>query len=322
MRILITGADGFAGRHLIHELLSTTPDLRIHGTSLREAPAPFPQVTMHPIDLRDEPAVEDLIAEIKPDHIYHLAAQANVSQSYSAVWERLENNIRAQLSVILGCLRNEIAPRMLVISSGDIYGDQHADQPATEDMPLRPGNPYSVSKVTQDMLALQYYLSNGLPIMRVRPFNHLGPGQSRGFVAPDFAYQIASIEAGLQPPVLRVGTLSAERDFTDVRDVMRAYRLVMERGIPGEVYNVASGKACTIRSLLDTLLSFSSATIEVRVETALVRPGSFSRVWGDPARLRAATGWQPTILLEQTLRDVLDDYRQRVRALVEASKPE
>lgn len=322
MRILITGADGFAGRHLIHELSAHSGDLEIHGTSLHNSGNVAPEVINHVLDLRDEPAVADLIANLQPDQVYHLAAQANVGKSYSAVWSTLENNIHSQLNLLLACLKLSTAPRVLVVSSGDIYGDQHADHPATEEMPFRPGNPYSVSKVTQDMLGLQYHLSNGLPIIRVRPFNHLGPGQNRGFVAPDFAYQIAQIEAGLQEPVIRVGTLTAERDFTDVRDVMRAYRLLMERGTPGDAYNVASGKTCTIRNLLDTLLSFSTAEIEIRVETARLRPGRFSKVWGDSSKLHTATGWQPTIPLRQTLFDVLEDYRQRTHALIEQSKTE
>ncbi|MEP7290746.1 MAG: GDP-mannose 4,6-dehydratase [Chloroflexota bacterium] len=322
MRILITGADGFAGRHLVNELISTTQGLEIHGTSFLPLPSPLPHVTTHTLDLRDEQAVASLIAEIAPERIYHLAATANVGQSYSAVWSTLENNIRAQVNLILACLDHHLKPRMLVISSGDIYGDQLADRPATENMPLRPGNPYSVSKVTQDMLALQYHLSNGLPIMRARPFNHLGPGQNRGFVAPDFADQIARIEAGQQEAVIHVGNLLAERDFTDVRDVMRAYRLIMEMGTPGDVYNVSSGKTCTIGALLNLLLSYSSAHIEVRVDSTRLRPGSFSKVWGDSSHLRALTGWQPTIPLSQTLLDVLEDYRQRVRALSEKSKSE
>lgn len=317
MRVLITGADGFAGRHLIHELASR--DLELHGTSFR----PFEStdvVEYHTVDLRDEQAVAEIVAALQPDHIYHLAAQASPARSYSAVWSTLENNIRAQLNVILACLKAGLKPRMLVVSSGDIYGDQSGDQPAGEDAPFCPSNPYAVSKATQDLLAQQYFLSNDLPILRARPFNHLGPGQSPGFVATDFALQIAQIEAGQQPPVIRVGSLSAERDFTDVRDVVRAYRLIMERGTPGSAYNVASGRLCSIRSLLDMLLSLTSVTTRVESETARLRPGSTSRVWGSPARLREATGWQPIIPLEKTVRDVLDDCRRRVHALTEERK--
>ncbi len=316
MQILITGADGFAGQHLIRTLSVTDSPNQLHGTTFRELAAPLPNVSYHTLDLRDEHAVAQLIGDLRPQQIYHLAAQANVGQSYDAVWSTLENNIRAQLNLILACLKHDLRPRMLIVSSGDIYGDRASDHPAREDTPLCPTNPYSVSKVTQDMLALQYHLSNDLPILRARPFNHLGPGQKRGFVAPDFAYQIAQIEAGLQEPVMRVGSLSAERDFSDVRDVMRAYALIMAQGTPGEAYNIASGITHTVQHLLDILLSFSHAQIGVSIETARLRPHSISRTWGDATKLRDATGWQPIIPFEQTLRDVLDDYRQRVQMQV------
>ncbi len=317
MRILITGADGFAGRHLAHELADGEHEL--HGTCFRAINSPAPAVTYHPLDLRDESAVADLIGEVAPDQVYHLAAMANVAQSYSAAWATLENNIHAQVNLFVGCLNHQLAPRMVIVSSGDIYGDQLSEA-ATENLPFRPSNPYSVSKVTQDMLALQFHLTNQLPIMRARPFNHLGPGQSRGFVAPDIAMQIAQIEAGLQEPVIRVGALTPERDFSDVRDVVRAYHLIMERGTPGTAYNIASGTPRTIQSLLDQLLAHSSAEIGVQVDAARLRPGSVSRSWGSAARLHAETGWQPMIPLEQSLLDVLNDWRERVQATLKESK--
>lgn len=316
MRILITGADGFAGRHLMQELADSGAEL--HGTRfLPTTPAP-PNVTFHTLDLRDEAATAELVAQLRPDQVYHLAGTANVGKSYSAAWSTLENNVRGQLNLFLACLKADLKPRIVAVSSGEIYGDQLA-QPATEDTPFRPANPYSVSKIAQDMLGLQYFLSSGLPILRARPFNHIGVGQSPGFVAPDFAMQIARIEAGKQEPLMKVGSLDAERDFTDARDVVRAYRLIMERGTPGEAYNVASGTTWTIRALLDTLLSLSSVTIRVEVDPARLRPGTHSKVWGDAFRLRDATGWQPIFSLEQTLRDVLDDCRHRVAAPKEES---
>jgi GDP-4-dehydro-6-deoxy-D-mannose reductase len=318
VRVLITGADGFAGHHLLRELLATAPaDLQIHGTTFR--PVVDTTITYHVLDLRDERAVSDLIGTLQPDQIYHLAGTASVGQSYHAAWSTLENNIRAQLNLILACVEHGLKPRMLVVGSGDIYGDKLIDAPANEDSPLYPANPYAVSKVAQDMLALQYYLSHNLPILRARPFNHIGPGQSRGFVVPDFAYQIARIEVGQQEPRLHIGSLSAERDFTDVRDVMRAYRLIMQDGIPGEVYNIASGIPRTVHTLLDILLSYSTIHPVVDTDTARLRPGRISKIWGDASRLQQATGWQPTIPLEQSLLEVLDDYRQRVRVITEES---
>ncbi len=319
MRVLITGADGFAGQHLIREIRSNDADAQLHGTSFRPFQSPDADVTYHSLDLRDEQAVANLIESVQPDQVYHLAALANVGQSYSAVWSTLENNIRAQLNLILACLKLDLRPNMLIVSSGEIYGGYPSEKPTPETAPFCPTNPYSVSKITQDMLALQYHLSDDLPILRARPFNHLGPGQNPGFVAPDFAQQIARIEVGQQEPVIRVGDLSTERDFTDVRDVVRAYRLIMTHGTPGEAYNIASGRTCTIRALLDGLLAYTSANIEIQRDLSR-RPSGVPRTWGDASYLRAATGWQPTIPLEQSLRDVLEDYRQRVHALNEEAK--
>jgi GDP-4-dehydro-6-deoxy-D-mannose reductase len=276
--------------------------------------APVPGVTLYPVDLRDPLAARALLEEVRPAQIYHLAAQAFVPRSFDDPWDTLENNIRAQLNLILGCLALAPPPRLLIVSSAEIYGDCRADElPLREDAPLRPANPYSVSKVAQDMLGLQYFRSHHLPILRARPFNHFGPGQRDGFVAPAFAMQIARIETGQQAAIIRVGELSPQRDFTDVRDIVRAYRLLMERGEPGEAYNVSAGEPRSIQSLLDTLLRYSSADIKVQIDPALVRPVNVPVVYGDSTRLRSVTGWQPTIPFEQTLLDILNDCRQRVQ---------
>lgn len=312
MRILITGIGGFVGRHLTAHVLAQSPDAEVHGAVIAPEHA-IPQAECHVVDLKEEAALHDVIQRVRPDHIYHLAAQASVKRSFEDPWETLENNIRAQLNLITACLKLETPPRLLIVSSGEIYGaETTSDTPPNEDAPLCPSNPYSVSKVAQDMLGLQYYLSHKLPIMRARPFNHLGPGQRLGFVAPDFALQVARIEAGLQAPVMRVGSLSAERDFTDVRDIVRAYALIMERGNPGDAYNIASGKWVTIRYLLDVLLGYSATSIQVETDTARLRPSGTNRSWGDASHLRRVTGWQPHIPIEQTLYDVLTEFRQQV----------
>jgi GDP-4-dehydro-6-deoxy-D-mannose reductase len=318
VRILITGVSGFVGGHLSKHLLETHPEVEIHGTVFGDRPDHLsPAIICHALNLKDEQDSLRLIADVRPDAIYHLAASAVVHRSFNSPWETIENNTRAQLNVILGCIAAQIAPRILIVSSGEVYGvDQDSQHPTGEDAPMRPANPYGVSKVTQDMLGLQYFLSHHLPIMRARPFNHIGPGQHIGFVATDFASQIAKIEIGLQEPVMRVGELSAERDFTDVRDIARAYHLIVERGTPGEVYNVASGRTYSIRFLLDTLLSYSSAQIQVQSNAATVHSSGVRRSWGDSSRLRHATGWQPSIPLEDTLRDVLNDWRERVLLLI------
>ncbi len=318
MRVLITGAGGFVGGHLVRHLRETIPQIELHGTMLpgmSAGTAANDSIEMHALDLCDFNAVSALFARIQPDQIYHLAALAAVARSFQFPWETLENNIHAQVNILEAMRQLDSPPRMVLVSSGEIYGaDQNISRPLDENAPFRPNNPYSVSKVTQDMLGFQYAISYNLPIMRARPFNHLGPGQNLGFVAPDFALQIAEIEAGKRDPIIRVGSLTAERDFTDVRDVVRAYRLMMEYGTPGEAYNVASGKMYTIQLVLDTLLRHANVPITVQPDPARMRPHSAPRTWGDASRLRGVTGWQPEIPLETTLLDVLNDFRQRIAA--------
>lgn len=314
--MLITGIAGFVGGHLTRHLLETVPDLQIHGAVLANTPTNLPpSVHLHALDLNDVNAVATLIAQVQPDHIYHLAAWAAVAQSFDRPWETIENNVRIQLNLFLGCIRMNVAPRILAVTSGEIYGtDVSPDMPTPESAPFRPANPYAVSKVTQDMLALQYFLSHQLPIIRVRPFNHLGPGQATGFVAPDLAQQIAQIEAGQREPTILCGDLSTERDFTDVRDIVRAYHLLLEHGAPGEAYNVASGRTYPIRYVLETLLSFTDEPITIRSNSGHLRSSGVRKSWGDSSKLHAATGWTPQISLETTLHDVLNDFRQRVQA--------
>lgn len=313
MRVLVTGAGGFVGKYLTAYLRSQLPDVELHGTVYQAIDKVVdPDWNAHELDLRDPAAVDALIADVRPDHIYHLAGQAFVPRSFEDPWETLEINIRSQLNLITACIARDLRPRMLITASAEVYSTD-AGMPITENTPLEPSSPYSVSKVTQDLLGLQYFLSHQFPILRVRAFNHLGPGQSDRFVAPAFAIQIAQIEQGQQEPVMSVGDLSAYRDFTDVRDIVRAYYLLMEHGQPGEAYNVASGKARSVQSLLDTLLSLTDFSILVKTDVNRLRPNRVPILEGDITRLQQATGWQPTISFEQTLLDILQDCRQRVR---------
>jgi len=313
VRILVTGAGGFVGKYLTAYLRSQLPDVDLHGTVYQAIDkVSDPDWTAHELDLRDPAAVDALIADVRPDHIYHLAGQAFVPRSFEDPWETLEINIRSQLNLITACIARDLRPRMLITASAEVYSTS-AGMPITEATPLEPSSPYSVSKVTQDLLGLQYFLSHQFPILRVRAFNHIGPGQSDRFVAPAFAIQIAQIEQGQQEPVMSVGDLSAYRDFTDVRDIVRAYYLLMEHGQPGEAYNVASGKTRSVQFLLDILLSFSDVSIQVKTDVNRLRPNRVPILEGDITRLQQATGWQPTITFEQTLLDILQDCRQRVR---------
>jgi len=315
LRVLIIGATGFVGNHLASHLHTIHPDATIYGTRLSATEKSNKHIeTTFQIDLKDYERVREMLVECQPDTIYHLAAQAFVPRSFEDPWETLENNIRSQLNLIQACIELDIRPRMLIISSAEIYGAVDATQmPITLDTPMRPTNPYSVSKVTQDMLGLQFYLSHDMPIMRARAFNHIGPGQNPRFVAPAFATQIAKIEVNQQEPFIYVGNIEAQRDFTDVRDIVRAYQLITEKGQPGQAYNIASGKAYSIQYLLDTLLSYSDIEIEIRVDEARLRPVDVPVILGDYSQLNHDTGWQPTISFEGTLKDVLDDCRQRIK---------
>jgi GDP-4-dehydro-6-deoxy-D-mannose reductase len=312
---LITGISGFAGRHLAQRLSNTTPDASLHGIVIRTPQPALPDaITLHQLDLRDEKATVEAFQEIAPTCVYHLAAQASVGRSFQAAWETLENNIRVQFNIIQACLSLKTPPRLLLVSSGNIYGAiDPASLPADESTPLRPDSPYSVSKATQDLLGLQYYLSHDLPVVRARPFNHFGPGQSEGFVTADFALQIARIEAGLQEARILVGDLETERDFTDVRDVVQAYQRIMEQGQIGDVYNIASGTPRSINALLQTLLSLTDADIEICPDPERMRPARIPIIYGSAAHLQAATGWTPTIPFEQSLLDTLNASRQMIK---------
>jgi GDP-4-dehydro-6-deoxy-D-mannose reductase len=324
VRVFVTGAGGFVGRHLMRYLIQTQPEASLHGTiySEEERLGLALEAQFYQVDLLEANAVKELLEQVQPDAIYHLAGQSSPSKALHAVWRTLEINTRAQLNLLVACLEVGIKPRIITVSSGEIYCGGYLDpslMPVNEDAALRPSNPYALSKVTQDMMGLQYFLSHQMQIIRVRPFNHTGPGQMESFVAPDFAMQIAKIEAGLQEPRMVVGNLAARRDFTDVRDVVRAYALLMEKGMAGEAYNVASNQAHSIQTLLDTLLSFTETEITVQVDAAKFRPVDLPLVQGDYSRLHALTGWQPSIPFEATLRDLLDDCRQRVQDITRSS---
>lgn len=314
MRALITGITGFAGGTLAQILLDQGDEVfgvsrwRRHGLEHLSQEI-IPLTT----DLRDSTVVDHLLNDIRPDAIYHLAGQAFVPTAWADPWATLENNIRPQLNILQAMVQQKSKARLLVVASNQVYGHVKSDDlPVTEEAPFRPDNPYGVSKVAQDMLGLQYYLSHGLNIIRVRAFNHIGPRQNHSFVASSFAKQIAEIEAGLMEPVIYVGNLDAERDFTDVYDVTRAYALLMEQGDAGEVYNVGTGKAHSIQYLLEVLLGYSSVDINVKQDTERLRPSDVSIIYADNSKLRAKTGWTPTYTFEESLRRVLDYWRKKV----------
>lgn len=316
MRALITGISGFVGSHLAEHLLAHT-DWQIAGTvygrqdniaHLRD------RLSLYPAELSRMEVVRFIVEETRPDYIFHLAAQPISTLSRIDPWFTLENNIRSQLNVLEAVVQLNLPARVLVVGSAEEYGKiAPEDLPVDEETPLRPVTPYGVSKVAQDYLGLQYYLSQGVAAVRVRSFNHIGPRQREGFVAADFARQIAEIEAGLRPPQVVVGDLDAGRDFSDVRDVARAYHLALTLGAPGEVYNIGSGNCFTARALLETLIRLSERQVTVVKDPARMRPVEVARIMADIGKFKARTGWEPRIPFEQSIADVLEYWRDQVR---------
>jgi len=316
VRALVTGITGFAGSHLADYLLAHT-ELELIGVDLRGFPASFPRsdrLHLYQGDLCDLDFVLSSLEEAQPQYLFHLAAQAFVPLSWEDPWGTLANNIRGQLNLFQGILRLGLKPRILVVGSADEYGMVRPEElPIGEDTPLRPYNPYAVSKVVQDMLGYQYFASHSLHIVRVRPFNHIGPRQSAGFVTAAFARQIAEAEAGRTPPVIKVGNLETKRDFTDVRDMVAAYYLALSKGEPGEVYNIGSGIARSIREVLDILLAKSKIELAVQEDPTHLRPSEVPVVACDSRKFRERTGWEACIPLEESLRDILDYWREEVK---------
>lgn len=316
MRILITGAAGFAGSHLA-DLLVAQPDLEVHGVIHRHDTRIqhlLGRITLHRGDLRNALWVSELIQTVEPEAVLHLAAQSDVQGSWRQPWSAYELNIQSQLNLIEALRRWAVNCRTLVVSSNEMYGlIRPEDLPMDENTPLRPNSPYGVTKVAQDMMALQYWNSHKLPTIRARSFNHIGPRQASDFAASAFARQIAEIEYGLREPMVQVGNLSTERDFTDVRDVVKAYWLLIQHGEPGEAYNVGSGQHYSIQWLLDTLLSYASVDVKVELDPTRLRPSDVPISVCDNQRLVSATGWQPTIDLRQTLKDLLNYWRENIK---------
>ena len=316
MRVLITGVTGFVGSHLAeyceglgHEVAGT-----MRWRSQQENLADVrDKVHLYDADLRDATAARKVVQDFRPDRIFHLAAQSFVHASWSAPAETMSTNVMCQVH-LLEAIR-EVAPETLVqiAGSSEEYGDVRPDEvPIKETNQLRPLSPYAVSKVAQDLLAFQYFRSYGTRAVRTRAFNHEGPRRGEVFVTSSFAKQIALAEVGKAPAYLSVGNLEAQRDFTDVRDVVRAYWLTLEKCEAGEVYNIGSGKAWRIQAVADTLIGMAKTPIEIRTDPTRMRPSDVPLLLADTTKFRNATGWEPEIPFEQTLHDTLEYWRGRV----------
>ena len=317
-RALITGITGFAGSHLAEYLLAHQPDVEVWGiyrwrSRMENIEGVRSRVKLVECDLRDSTSVHLALSQSRPDYVFHLAAQSFVPSSWRAPNETMVTNVVGQTNLFEGIRALGLDPVIQIACSSEEYGLVHPDEvPIREDNPLRPLSPYAVSKVAQDMMGYQYFQSYGMKCVRTRGFNHTGPRRGDVFVTSNFAKQLASIEAGLQEPVIHVGNLEAVRDFTDVRDMVRAYWLAVTKARPGEVYNVATGSGITIQDLLDKLLALSQVKVEVRPDPERMRPSDVVRLIGDSSKFRADTGWEPEVPFDRTLADLLQYWRERV----------
>jgi GDP-4-dehydro-6-deoxy-D-mannose reductase len=319
MRVLITGITGFVGSHMAEYALFK--GAQVFGSNRWRSKTENiehlrSKVTFIESDLRDVSSVRALLEISVPDYVVHLAAQSFVGVSWHAPAETLTTNNISQVNLLEALRGLKMSPRFLAAGSSEEYGLVLDDElPIRETNPLRPLSPYAVSKVTQDMMAYQYFKSYGLPIIRTRAFNHEGPRRGDVFVTSNFARQVAEIEAGLREPVVYVGDLTPRRDYSDVRDIVRGYWLLLERGEPGEVYNLCSGRTWSIQAVLDFVLSLSTVKgIAVKTDPARLRPSDVMILEGDPGKVHKATGWKVEIPFEQTLTELLDYWRQRTRA--------
>ena len=304
--ILVTGAAGFVGGHLL-DLLGTGV-VAWHRAGGRPPATSRAGITWQAIDLLDPAAVHRAIADVGPTTVYHCAGAAHVGMSWGDTARTLAINVRGTHNLLEGLRRAGLKARVVIPGSAMVYAA--ADRALTEDDPLVPRSPYALSKLAQEMEGVRANL-DGLHVTIARAFNHMGPRQDPFFAASGFARRIADIEAGRWEPEIAVGNLDARRDLTDVRDTIRAYRLILERGTPGRPYNVCSGRAITIRELLDRLLARARVPIRVRVDAARLRPNDVPLLLGDPTRIQTELGWQPEIPLDRTLDDLLDDWRNR-----------
>ena len=318
MRALITGITGFVGSHLAEYLLDQNYEVfgSVRWRSKRDNIAHLEEaksVKLFETDIKDPLSVRQTITEARPDEIYHLAAQSFVPASWSAPAETLDTNIQGQLNILEAT--REVVPdaRVHVVGSSEEYGLVHPHEvPITEDQPLRPLSPYGVSKVAQDMLGWQYFQSFGMNVIRTRAFNHTGPRRGEVFVTSNFAKQLAEIKKGKRKPVMKVGNLEAKRDFTDVRDTIQAYHLVLTKGEPGMVYNICSGTGRSIQSMLDLLLEISGLDVSVEQDPLRMRPSDVMVLEGSYERVKEALGWEPVIPFEQTMKDLYEYWLERV----------
>lgn len=305
-QILVTGANGFVGHHLVRELVAN--GYKVVSTGRGEAPTLDGIVERHyDMDLTYAEVVERIDFSTI-DGVIHLAGLAAVGPSFDSPQQYVEVNMGMEINLFETALEQGVKPRFIVISSASLY-DPKGPLPVTETSPVMPNSPYAVSKLGQEQLGL-YYKSRGFDVIIARPFNHVGPGQGLGFIVPDLTKQVFDVEKGTATQVL-VGNLDAERDYTDVRDVCRAYRLLFEKGKSGETYNICTGKSLSGKDILDLILETSASKPSITQDPARMRPSDTPVIYGDNSKIKADTGWQPEVAISQTIKDVVNDWRSR-----------
>jgi GDP-4-dehydro-6-deoxy-D-mannose reductase len=314
VRVLVTGVTGFVGTHLVEHLAATVAAAEVWGLVWAEEPGQVPpSVVQLTGDLALPSSLVRNLEIARPEIVLHLAGATSVASSWTQPDRSFQANAFGTLNLLEALRVLDLRPAVVIASSAEVYGAVPRErQPIDETAPLKPISPYAASKAAQDLIAAQYHRGYGLPTVRLRLFPHTGPRRPPHFAASSFARQIARIEHGLDPPVLTVGNLSAVRDFTDVRDIARAYWLAASRGRPGAAYNVGSGRGVSIGDVLHILLADAKAAIEVREDPALLRAADVEALVADPSRFAADTGWAASIPLEQTLHDLLDWWRANV----------
>ncbi|MBN1222896.1 MAG: GDP-mannose 4,6-dehydratase [Candidatus Aminicenantes bacterium] len=314
-KIFITGITGFVGRHLVRELISLGGS--IFGTAFPEKPGEWdlsPSEGVFFQDIRDDKGLSALVARIRPDWVFHLAAVSNVKHSWEKRRETLTTNLTGTLNLFEALREHSPRARALYVSSSDVYGVlSPVSEALSEEDAVKPVNPYAFTKIGGEILSQFYAQIEGLDLVIARPFPHTGPGQSPDFVCSDWACQIAQIEREHKKPAIKVGNIDAKRDFLDVRDVVKAYILLMERGEKGEVYNICSGNAVSLGDVLNRLLAFSSESIEVEVDPERVRKIDIPLLVGDNRKIKRATSWEPKISMSQSLEDLIQYWRDCFR---------
>ncbi len=312
MKALIIGAAGFVGPYLARAVKEYM-HCEVVATKLPHEKVDIPETRIENLDILNPDEINALLNDEKPDYIFHLAAQSSVALSWKNPALTVDININGSLNLLNAIKGLKDQPKVLIVGSGEEYGYIKEDMvPINENADLNPGNVYAVTKATQNMMATIYAQAYGMNLVMTRSFNHMGPRQTPQFVVSDFCSQVVKIEKGLQEPVINVGNLSAKRDFTDVRDVVRAYTLLIQYGKPGETYNVGSGNAKPIQDILDLIVSKSDKKIEVRVDEKKLRPVDVPIIEADTHKLYRDTGWKPEIALDTTIEDMLDFWRDNL----------